>query len=322
MIHPHSAYVLAALLPIVASGAGAQEYPGRPVRLLIGYAPGGTVDIVARIVMPKVSEALGQSVIVDNRGGAGGNIATEMCAKAAPDGYTALMVNPALAISASAYRKLNYDALRDLAPVGLVANSSHLLIVHPSLPVRSVKDLIALAKARPGELNFSSAGQGNADHLPGEMLKSMAGIDIVHIPYKGGSLAAADVVSGQVAMYFSGIAVGLPLAKSGRVRALAVTTKQRSPIAPDIPTMEESGVPGFETSLWTALFVPAATPKPIIARLNAETLKALDAPEMRDRLAAIGAVPYGSTPERLGSFLQSEIEKYGRVVRAIGLKID
>jgi tripartite-type tricarboxylate transporter receptor subunit TctC len=322
MARPHPSCLLAVLLCASNVGALAQDYPARPVRVLVGFAPGGTVDIVARLVMPKVSEALGQTVIVDNRAGASGNIATELCARAAPDGYTTLLVNPALAISASAYRRLGYDAMRDLAPVGMVANSSHLLIVHPSLPVHTVKQLIALAKARPGQLNFSSGGQGNADHLPGELLKFMTGIDIVHIPYKGGAPAAADLVAGQVSMYFAGIAVGLPLAKAGRARGLAVTTRRRSPLAPDMPTMDEAGVPGFETALWVGMFAPAGTPPAIVARLNTEVRKAVNAPELRDRLIAIGAEPFAGTPEELGSYLRNEIDKYGKVVRAIGLKID
>ena len=322
MTRSRSVALLAASLSISTGGALAREYPQRPVRVLVGFAAGGTVDIVARLVMPKVAEALGQTVIIDNRAGASANIATELCARAAPDGYTTLLVNPALAISASAYRKLGYDAQRDLAPVGMVANSSHLLIVHPSLPARSVKELIALAKAKPGQLNFSSGGQGNADHLPGELLKSMTGIDIVHIPYKGGAPAAADLIAGQVSMYFSGIAVGLPLVKAGRARGLAVTTKRRSPLAPDMPTMDEAGVPGFETALWVGMFAPAGTPPAIVARLNTEIRKAVNAPDLRERLIAIGAVPFAGTPEELGVYLRNEIEKYGKVVRAIGLKID
>ena len=308
-------------LAFVASAA-AQDYPNRPIRMLVGFVPGGTVDIVARLVAPKLAQSMNVGVVVDNRPGAGANIAVEQVAKAPPDGYTLFMANPALAISASVYRKLAYDAERDLVPIGLVANSCHLLIVHPSLPVRSITDLITLAKARPGQLNFSSGGTGNSDHLPGEMLKAMAGIDMVHIPYKGGAPAAADVVAGQVSMYFSGIAVGLPLAKAGRVRGLAVTTKTRASIAPEYPTMDESGVPGFETALWTALFAPANTPRPIILKLNAEIMKALDSADLKERLAAIGAEPFGSTPEKAGSYLHGEIEKYGRVARAINLKID
>lgn len=319
----HAVSLLAALL-IASSGTGAiaQAYPSRTVRIMVGYTPGGFVDIVARLIAPKMSESMHSSVIVDNRPGAGANLAAELLSKSPPDGYTALIVNTALPISAAIYRRLNYDALRDLAPVGLVANSSHLLIVHPSLPVRSAKDLIALARARPGQLNFASGGLGTSTHLPGELLKSLAGIDMVHIPYKGGADAATAVVTGEASMYFSGISVGLPLAKAGRVRSIAVTTRQRSSIAPEIPTMEESGVPGFEDSLWAGIFVPAGTPTAIVARLNAEILKALDAPDVRERLASIGAEPYGSTPEQLGTRLKGAIDKYGKIVRAIGLRRD
>lgn len=306
----------------LAASAAAQDYPSRPIRMVVGYVPGGTVDIFARLLAPKMSQSMNQGVIVDNRPGAGANVGAEQVAKAAPDGYTILMANPALAISAGVYRTLNYDAQRDLTPIGLVATTCHLLIVNPSLPVRTVRDLIALAKARPGQLNFSSGGTGNADHLPGEILKSMAGIDMVHIPYKGGAPAAADVISGQVAMYFSGIGVGLPLAKAGRVRGLAVTSRTRSSIAPEIPTMDESGVPGFETALWGALFAPANTPRPIIMKLNAEIMKALEAADLKERLAQMGAEPAGSTPEQAGVQLRGDIEKYGKVTRAIGLKLD
>jgi tripartite-type tricarboxylate transporter receptor subunit TctC len=314
--------IVFSVLLILMTGTFAQDYPNRPIRMVVGFVPGGTVDIVARLMAPKMSQSLNVPVVLDNRPGAGANIAVEQVARSTPDGYTLFMANPALAISASAYRKLNYDAERDLAPVGLVATSCHLLIIHPSLPVRSIKQLIALAKARPGQLNFSSGGTGNSDHLPGEMLKGMAGIDMVHIPYKGGAPAAADVVSGQVLMYFSGIAVGLPLAKSGRVRGLAVTTKTRATIAPEYPTMDESGVPGFETALWTALFAPANTPRPIVMKLNAEILKALQSADLKERLAQIGAEPSGSSPEKAALYLHDEIEKYGKVARAINLKID
>ncbi len=300
----------------------AQGYPNRPIRLLVGFTPGGTTDVIARIVAQKMSEGLGQPVLIDNRPGAGANIAAELAAKSAPDGYTALCVNPGLAISATAYGRLGYSALRDLAPVARVADSSHLLIVHPSLPVRSVKDLIALAKARPGQLNFSSAGIANADHFAGELFKALARIDIVHVPYKGGAQAAQDTVAGQVSMYFSGILVGLPLAKAGRVRALAVATGTRSPIAPDIPTIAEAGLPGYEMTLWNAVFIPAATPRDIIGRLNAEILKALQSHDVRERLAGAGAVPSGGSPEELGAYFRNEIEKFGKIVRATGLKLE
>jgi tripartite-type tricarboxylate transporter receptor subunit TctC len=306
----------------LAQPASAQAFPTRPVRMLVGFTPGGTTDVIARIVAQKMSEQLGRAVVIDNRPGAGANIAAELAAKSAPDGYTTLCVNPGLAISASAYAKLAYNALRDLAPVARIADSTHLLIVHPSLPVKSVKELIALAKAKPGQLNFSSAGLGNADHFAGELFKTGAGIDIVHVPYKGGAQAAQDTVSGQVSMYFSGILVGLPLANAGRVRALAVATKTRSPIAPDIPTIAESGLPDYEMSLWNALFAPAGTPRDVITRLNAEVRKALEAPDVRERLLGAGAVPTAGTPEDLGSYFKHEVARFAKVVQAIGLKLD
>jgi tripartite-type tricarboxylate transporter receptor subunit TctC len=310
------------VLAQTAAAAGGQAFPTRPIRVLVGFTPGGTTDVIARIVSQKMSENLGRPVVVDNRPGAGANIAAELAAKAAPDGYTTVCVNPGLAISASAYAKLGYNALRDLAPVARIADSTHLLIVHPSLPVRSVKDLIALAKARPGQLNFSSAGLGNADHFAGELFKTGAGIDMVHVPYKGGAQAAQDTVTGQVSMYFSGILVGLPLAKAGRVRALAVATKTRSPVAPDIPTIAESGLPDYEMSLWNALFAPAGTPKELVARLNAEVSKALETADIRERLLGVGAVPTVGTPEDLGSYFKNEVARFGKVVQAIGLKLD
>jgi tripartite-type tricarboxylate transporter receptor subunit TctC len=310
------------LLACLCGGAVAQGYPNRPIRMLVGFTPGGTTDVIARIVGQKMAESLGHSVIIDNRPGAGANIAAELAAKSPPDGYTAVCVNPGLAISATLYARLGYNALRDLAPVARVADSAHLLIVHPSLPARSIKDLIALAKARPGQLNFSSAGVGNADHFAGELFKALARVDIVHVPYKGGAQAAQDTVSGQVSMYFSGILVGLPLAKAGRVRALAVATGTRSPIAPDIPTIAESGLPGYEMALWNAVFVPAGTPREIIGRLNAEILKALQAPDVRERLAGAGAVSTAGTPEELGAYFKREVEKFGRIVHATGLKVE
>jgi tripartite-type tricarboxylate transporter receptor subunit TctC len=318
----HCSRIVGLLALAFVGVATAQDYPNRPIRMVVGFVPGGTVDIVARLFAPKMAQSMNVGVVVDNRPGAGANIAVEQVAKAPPDGYTVFMANPALAISASVYRKLNYDAERDLAPIGLTATSCHLLIIHPSLPVRSIRELIALAKARPGQLNFSSGGTGNSDHLPGEMLKGMAGIDMVHVPYKGGAPAAADVVSGQVSMYFAGIGVGLPLAKAGRVRGLAVTSRTRASIAPEYPTMDEAGVRGFETALWTALFAPAGTPRPIIQKLNAEIMKALETADLKERLAQIGAEPFGSSPEKAATYLHAEIEKYAKVARAINLKID
>jgi tripartite-type tricarboxylate transporter receptor subunit TctC len=290
--------------------------------VLVGFTPGGTTDVVARVIAQKMSEGFRQSVVIDNRPGAGANIAAELAAKAPPDGYTILAVNPGLAISATLYAKLGYSALRDLAPVARIADSSHLLIVHPSLPARNIKELIALAKARPGQLNFSSSGVGNADHFAGELFNSMAGIKVVHVPYKGGAQAAQDTVTGQVSMYFSGILVGLPLAKTGKMRALAVATAKRSPLAPEIPTIAESGLPRYEMTLWNAIFAPAATPKDIIGRLNAEIVKALQSRDVQERLAALGAAPGGGSPEDLGAYFKNEVEKFGKIVHALGLKME
>jgi tripartite-type tricarboxylate transporter receptor subunit TctC len=299
-----------------------QAFPARPIRVLVGFTPGGTTDVIARIVAHSMSESIGRGVVIENRPGAGANIAAEVAAKSAPDGYTTLAVNPGLAISASAYSRLGYNALRDLAPVVRIADSAHLLIVHPSLPVRSVKDLVALARSRPGALSFSSAGLGNADHFAGELFKSIAHVNLVHVPYKGGAQAAQDTITGEVSMYFSGILVGLPLAKAGRVRAVAVATKTRSPIAPDIPTIAESGVPDYEMALWNALFVPTGTPKEVVARLNAEVLKALNQPDVRERLTAAGAVPTAGSPEEFGAYFRSEVERFAKVVRAAGIRLD
>jgi tripartite-type tricarboxylate transporter receptor subunit TctC len=298
------------------------ELSTRPIRVLVGFTPGGTTDVVARVIAQKVSEGFKQSVVIDNRPGAGANIAAELAAKAAADGYTIFAVNPGLAISATLYAKLGYNALRDLAPVARIADSSHLLIVHPSLPARNIKELIALAKARPGQLNFLSSGVGNADHFAGELFNSMAGIKVVHVPYKGGAQAAQDTVTGQVSMYFSGILVGLPLAKIGNVRALAVATAKRSPLAPEIPTIAEAGLPGYEMTLWNAIFAPAATPKDIIGRLNAEIVRALQSRDVQERLAALGAAPGGGSPEDLRAYFKSEVEKFGKIVHALGLKIE
>jgi tripartite-type tricarboxylate transporter receptor subunit TctC len=239
-----------------------------------------------------------------------------------PDGYTALYANTGIAVAVSAYEKLGYDVLRDFVPVGQAAAGPHILIVNPSLPVQSVQDLIALAKARPRAYHVASSGSGNSDHFAYELFRSMTGADMVHVPYKGGGQASVDVISGQMAAYFAGMAGGLPLARAGKVRALAVTTGRRSPIAPDIPTMAEAGVPGYEHVRWNAVFVPVATPKDIIARLDADLVKAVNVPDVRERLAALGVEPYSRTSGQMAAYLRSEIDKYGKIVRAIGLKID
>jgi len=318
-------HLLAACLVAVAMAspdALAQTYPTRPIRMLIGFPAGSSSDIVGRVVATKLSDGFGRAVVFDNRPGAGGNIAAELVAKAAPDGYTVLYANTGIAVAHTAYEKLGYDVFRDLTPIGEAAAGPHILIVTASLPVQSVKDLIALAKAKPRALNVASTGAGNSDHFAYELFRSMTGAEMVHVPYKGGAQAGLDVISGQVAAYFGGMGAALPLARAGKVKALAVTSARRTAIAPDIPTMVEAGVPGYEHLLWNALFAPAGTPKNIIARFDTELAKAVSAPDVRERFAAIGVEPASKSADEMTRYLKSEVDKYGKIVRAIGLKID
>jgi tripartite-type tricarboxylate transporter receptor subunit TctC len=305
--------------PAEGSGPG---FPAKPLRMIIGFPAGSSSDVVGRLVAQKMSESLGQNVLFENRPGAGANIAAEYVARSPADGYTALYANTGIAVAISAYRKLGYNVLRDLAPVGEAAAGPHLLIVNPSLPVKNVKDLIALAKARPREMNVASSGAGNSDHFAYELFRSMTGAEMTHIAYKGGGQATVDVISGQMAAYFSGMAAGLPHVRSGKVRALGVTSAQRSAIVPDLPTVAESGVPGYEHMLWNAVFVPAATPKDVVARLDAELAKAVSAAAVRQRFATLGVEPASKNAAQMTAYLKSEIDKYGKIVRAIGLQID
>jgi tripartite-type tricarboxylate transporter receptor subunit TctC len=311
-----------AIAAIAAQTALAQAFPTKSVRLIIGFPAGSSSDVVGRLVAQKMSEGLGHTVLFENRPGAGANIAAEFVAKSPPDRYTLLYANTGIAVAVSAYEKLGYDAQRDLVPVGQAAAGPHLLIVNVSLPVQSVKDLIALAKAKPRGYNVASSGSGNSDHFAYELFRSITGAEMVHVPYKGGGQATVDVISGQMAAYFSGMAGGLPHVRSGKVRGLAVTTAQRSQIAPDIPTMIEAGVPGYEHVLWNAVFAPAATPRDVVARLDAELVKTVNAPELRERFAALGVEPASKTSAEMAAYLKAEIDKYGKIVRAIGLKID
>ena len=313
------AAVTAAWSPLAALG---QAFPAKPVRMIIGFPAGSSSDVVGRLVAQKMSEGLGQQVIFENRPGAGGNIGAEFIAKSPADGYSLLYANTGLAVAVSAYEKLSYDALRDLVPVGQAVAGPHLLIVNLALPVQSVKDLIALAKAKPRGYNVASSGSGNSDHFAYELFRSMTGAEMVHIPYKGGGQATVDVISGQMAAYFSGMAGGLPHVRAGKVRGLAVTTAQRSQIAPDIPTMVEAGVPGYEHVLWGMLLVPAATPKDVLARLNREAVKALESADVRERYAGMGVEPVSITPEQAAAYLKDETAKYAKVVKAIGLRIE
>jgi tripartite-type tricarboxylate transporter receptor subunit TctC len=311
-----------AVVVLCASAAGAQTYPAKPVRIVIGFSAGSTTDLIGRVAAAKMAELMGQPVLVDNRPGAGANIAAEIVAKSAPDGYTVLLANAGLATGATAYVKLNFNALRDFAPVTQVSATPHILVMHPSLPPRTVKELIAFTRARPGQLNYASTGHGNSDHLAAELFNYMTGLKMVHITYKGGPQAISDMLTGQVAMYFAGLPVSIPFVKNGKVRALGLTDTKRAQVLPDVPTIAEAGVPGYEHILWSMLVVPAATSKDVVARLNQEAVKALGASDVRERYAGMGVDPAPSTPERAAAYLKSETEKYAKVVKAIGLRIE
>ena len=316
-----AAMACCAMLAVSASPLCAQSYPTRPIRMLVPSTPGGSVDTLARLVGGKLAERWSQQVVVDNRPGAGGTIAADVTAKAPPDGYTLIMGTvAAIATNVSLYSKLPYHPLKDLAPVTLVAQQQLVLLVHPGVAARSVKELIVLAKARPGELSFASAGNGSGGHLSGELFKILARIDLQHVPYKGVSPAIIDVISGQVTMTFASIISGMPPLKSGRLRGLAVTGAKRSPALADLPTMQEAGVPAYQSSTWYGVLAPARTPRDIIVKLQGEIARSVHSPEIAERLVAEGAEPAGSTPEEFRAFIAAEIEKWGKVIRAAGIK--
>ena len=298
-----------------------QTYPVKSIRLLVGFAPGGPSDVGARTIAQKLNEKWGQSVIVDFRPGAAGNIATELAAKSPPDGYTLLSAAFAHAVNPSMYSKLPFNTEKDFAPILMFASVSNLLVAHPSLPARSVKELIALAKSRPEQLTVGSAGNGTSSHLSGELLKTMAGIKLTHVPYKGLSPAHVDTIGGQLSLLFDGIVTGVPAAKSGRLRALGVTSPQRWQGAPDIPAIGET-LPGFDVRGWYGLLAPAGTPRDIIMRINTETARAIKEPDARERLYAIGSEPLANTPEEFAAFIQSEIVKWAKVVKAAGIRVE
>ncbi len=311
---------LSVLLVGLWLNAPAHAYPDRPVHLIVPYPPGGTADSLTRIVAQKLGETLGQQVVVENRPGAGSIIGTEAAAKAAPDGYTLLMTSAGLTINASLYANLPYDTAQAFSPVSLVVTSPNLLVVNPDVPVSSVRELIALAKSKPGQLNYASAGTGTGTHLSGELFKSMAGVDIVHIPYKGDAPALLDVLAGRVEMLFIGPSPSMPHIKAGKLRALAVTTARRSSVAPDLPTVAESGLPGFEVNAFQGVVAPAGTPKEIVSRLHAAIVEILRVPDVRERLTGQGFDPVGSTPEEFGAFLERELAKWAKLIQAIGLR--
>ncbi len=311
-----------ALVLIQGVALAQQSYPNRPVRMLVGFPPGGTSDILARTISARLGAALGQPVVVENRPGASGNIAAEQVAKAAPDGYTLIMGTTSLAISQSLYTKLQYDLVRDLAPVTQAANYTNLLVVHPSLPVTSVQELIALARAKPGTLNFGSAGNGTPPHMTGAMFNSHANVNIQHIPYKGGAPAITDLIGGQIVIMFDNVPPLFPHVKAGKMRPLAVTSLRRIAALPDIPTLDEAGLKGFDSVGWNGVFAPHGTPRDIVERLHTEIAKVLAIPEVRDGLIAQGADPVGNSPEAFGAWVKAEVQKWAKVVRESGARID
>ncbi len=310
------------VLLVVAATASAQSYPVKPVRIVVPFAPGGGTDILARVIAPRLGDALGQQIVIDNRAGAGSTIGSELVAKALPDGYTLLMVDTAFATNPSLYSKLPYDTARDFAPVALLAAAPVILIVHPSVPVRTVKEFVALAKARPGQLNFASGGPGSSTHLGGELLKSAAGIDLQHIPYKGTGPAVADVLGGQVVMMFAGISSVKQHVAVGKLRAIAVTGEKRSPAMPDVPTFVESGLKGVDSGTYWGCLAPAATPRDIINQLSAALAGVLKQRDVSQRLVELGFDPLGSSPEQAAANFRSETEKWARVIRAAGVRLD
>jgi tripartite-type tricarboxylate transporter receptor subunit TctC len=310
-------------LAALASLAWAQSYPTKPIRLVVPFPAGGTTDILARAAAQKLTEAWGQTVIVDNRPGAGGNIGSELVAKSAPDGYTLEMGTVGThAINASLYAKMPYDHVKDFVPVILVAGVPNVLVVHPSVPVHSVAELIAYAKANPGKLNFASSGSGTSIHLSGELFKVMAGVQMTHVPYKGSAPAVQDLLGGQVQLMFDNLPSSLPHIKAGKLRALAVTSATRASALPDVPTVAEAGLPGFEASSWFGVLAPAGTPPAIVAKLNAEIAKWLATPEAKEKLSAQGANIAGGTPEDFAKHIAGETTKWARVVKESGAKVD
>ena len=308
---------------LLVGHAHAQDaYPSKPLRLILPFPPGGGTDILGRLLADRLAANLGQPVVTENRGGAGGNVGAEAAARSAPDGYTIVLVAPSLAISPTLYSKLNYDPLKDFAPIGLIASVPNVMITHPSVPAQNLREFIALAKSKPGGMNFGSGGSGTSNHLAGELLNLAAGIKLVHVPYKGVNLAMNGVLAGEVQLAFIGIPVPAPHIKAGRLRALAVLARERSPILPEVPTAEEAGLGNFDVTTWYGILAPAGTPRPIITRLNAEFGKIMRSPEMKERLATMATDPLTSTPEEFAAYIQREIAKWGDVVRKAGLRAD
>ena len=315
-------FIIAACV-LAGPQAGAQTYPAKPIRLVLPYPPGGGSDTIARPLAQRLAAGLGQQVIVDNRGGASGNIGMELAAKSPPDGYTiAMALTAQLAVNPSLFKKLPYDPVKDFAPITLMANGPYILVVHPSLPVKSVKEFVALARKRPGQIAYASSGNGSGGHLAAALLGSMTGIKMLHVPYKGGGPALVDLLAGNVQMLFSTYAAGKGHIQSGRIRALAVSTAKRPSIIPDLPTVAEAGVPGYDSGVWYAMLAPAGTPRDIVDRLNREIGAVLKQPDYAKMLFNGAIDPVGSTPEELARHMNAEIAKYAKVIKEAGVHVD
>ncbi|MGZ5092410.1 MAG: tripartite tricarboxylate transporter substrate binding protein [Burkholderiales bacterium] len=316
------ARLAATLVFSLAATASAQSYPDHPVRVVVPFPASGGTDILARLLLQRMSERLGANFVIDNRAGAGGTIGTEIVAKATPDGYTILVASSSHTINPSVYKKIGYDPARDFAPVTLIASGPGLLVVHPSVPAKNVKELIALAKSRPGQLIYASAGNGTPPHLAAELFKSMAGVDLVHIPYKGNVPAFVDLLSGAVSLSFPTITSGLPQVRSGKLRALGVTSKERSTVVPDVPTIAESGLPGYEATTWYGMLAPAKTRTLIITKLHDQMIEVLKLPDIREKLLAQGLEPVGNRPDQFAAIISMELVKWSKVVAAAGVKAE
>lgn len=317
----HSLATLAGVVLLAAGGtAYGADFPAKPARIVVPIGPGSSMDIIARVLGQKLNESWEQPVIVDNRAGAGGNIGADLVAKSAPDGYTVLFAASSLAISRSYYRKLPYDALRDFEPVTQISSRNNVLVVSPSLPVNSIRELIALAKAKPGQLSYGSGGgNGSSDHMVGELFKLLAGIDILHVPYKSGPQAQNDLIGGQIQIYLGGIPVQLPMIRAGKVKPLGTSGLKRSPALPDVPTLDEAGVPGYEVDVWYGFFAPRGTPGNVVTRISADVSRIVKSPAMHERLNALGVEPAGTTPAEFRTLFSREIEKWAQVVKAAGI---
>jgi tripartite-type tricarboxylate transporter receptor subunit TctC len=310
------------LLAALATSVFAQGYPTKPVKVVVPYPPGGPTDIVARVVSQKLSEQMGQQFIVENRPGAGGNIGAEAVAKSPADGYTLLVATTAHAINPSLFKSLGYNLVKDFAPVSQLTSGPLVIVANPSLPAKNVKELIALAKAKPGTLNYASSGNGQSTHLSAELFGTMAGVKMNHIPYKGSAPALTDVMGGQASLMFDTMLSAMPQVKNGKLKAIAVTSATRSPAAPDVPTVAESGLPGYEAIAWNGLLAPAGTPPEVVNKLNAELKKALDAPDVKDRFSAQGFGAAWNTREAFAKFIQAELDKWAKVVKVSGATLD